>query len=56
MSNPRSCTNWNDKRLKKLLGDVLVLVASLILTDPRITPAQRKAIKPLVRRIGKELR
>lgn len=39
------------RALKKLLGDCVVLLTSLVLTEPHITPKQGKYIGKLIGRI-----
>ena len=43
------------QRQKKLLEDCLVLLVSLVLTEPFQTERQQKMTGPLIKRIKKEL-
>lgn len=42
-------------RGKKLLEDCLILITSLVLTEPRTTPKQQAMMMKLIKRLQKEL-
>jgi len=42
-----------DRKEKMLLKDCLVLLTSIVLTDPTITRRQSKALRPLIKRLKK---
>lgn len=43
------------QRKRRLLEDCLILIVSLVLTEPHTTPMQQKMIPKLIQRLRKEL-
>ena len=48
-------SNTPRHRQRKLLEDCLVLLTSLVLTEPLTTPRQQKMFGDLIRQLNKEL-
>ena len=51
-----SAANSQIRVPRKLLEDMLILLAAFVLTDPHTTQAWRKLIPGLIKRIHKELK
>ena len=45
----------DEKRIRKLLEDCFALCVALVLTEPHTTPAQRKLVPKLIKRLKAEL-